>query len=83
MRKVLDQEIGLYRKFKVERTDGSSEPGGKHEKCAHFILDCDHDPLAKPALEAYAKAAREAGYGPLADDIETYLIPRIPETKQP
>jgi len=61
---------GLYEKFKVERTDGSSAPGKKHDGCRYFVLDITHDPLAAPALIAYAKAAREAGYGPLADDLE-------------
>jgi len=51
-----DRSSGLYRKFNVTRTDGSSEPGGKHEHCSYFVLDLEHDPHAIPALEAYGKA---------------------------
>jgi hypothetical protein len=40
------------------RTDGSSEPGGKHEDCRYFVLDMNHDPYATPALKAYAEACR-------------------------
>ena len=30
---VPDTGQGLFQKFEVRRTDGSSEPGGKHEGC--------------------------------------------------
>ncbi len=53
-----EQRIGLYRKYKVERLDGSGEPGRKHEACEYFILDLDHDPFALPAILAYAQACR-------------------------
>jgi len=49
-----DTERGLYEKFTVKRTNGSSEPGGKHEKCRYFVLDLTHDEFARPALEVYA-----------------------------
>lgn len=63
---------GIYRKFEVRRTDGSSEPGGKHEGCAYYVLDLEHDPFALPALEAYA-AACEATLPDLARDIRHLL----------
>jgi hypothetical protein len=47
---------GVYRKFKVTRTDGSGGRGGKHHGCEYFVLDVDHDPHAKAALIAYANA---------------------------
>jgi len=50
------RHIGIYEKFVVTRTDGSSEPGGKHEHCRYFVLDISHDPFAIPALRAYAEA---------------------------
>lgn len=50
-------EQGLYRKFNVSRTDFSDAPGRKHHGCEYFVLDVTHDPLAKPALAAYAAAA--------------------------
>lgn len=46
-------EQGLYRKFDVRRTDGSDQPGGKHDGCEYFVLDVTHDPHARPALAAY------------------------------
>lgn len=57
----MSNERGIYRKYELRRTDGSSEPGGKHEKCSYFVLDITHDPHAIPALEAYAQACRGAG----------------------
>jgi hypothetical protein len=53
-----EQARGLYNKFRVERTDGSSVPGGKHECCRYFVLDLDHDRFALQALLAYARACR-------------------------
>jgi hypothetical protein len=50
---------GIYKKFFVERTDGSSGNGGKHEHCQYFVLDVTHDPFAIPALKAYADACAE------------------------
>lgn len=47
---------GLYRKYIVERVDGSTAPGGKHENCRYFVLDLDHDPHARGALWEYASA---------------------------
>lgn len=53
-----DESRGVYHKFNVSRTDGSSEPGGKHAECFHFVLDCEHDPHAKVALMAYEDSCR-------------------------
>ena len=63
-------EQGLYQKFSVERTDGSSAPGGKHHGCRHFVLDVDHDPAAKAALTAYAAAVAPT-HPKLARDIRS------------
>lgn len=65
-------KAGLYRKFDVRRTDGSSEPGGKHEDCCYFVLDLTHDKHAIPALRAYAKACREE-YPNLAADLDSLV----------
>ena len=67
-----DPAKGIYRKFDVKRTDGSSEPGGKHENCAYFVLDLEHDEFAIPALKAYAKACAKS-HPELADDIATIM----------
>lgn len=61
-------ERGVYQKFRVERTDGSSAPGAKHDGCEYFVLDLTHDPFAEPALAAYARACT-AKYPALARDL--------------
>lgn len=72
---VPDTGQGLFQKFEVRRTDGSSEPGGKHEGCEYFVLDTDHDPHAAAALRSYA-AACEASHPLLARDLrERYHLP--------
>jgi hypothetical protein len=63
-----DKAKGLYGKFHVERIDGSSAPGGKHEGCAYFVLDLSHDVHALPALLAYADSCA-ADYPLLAADL--------------
>lgn len=70
-----DSTRGVYRKFNVTRTDGSSGEGGKHEHCAYFVLDLAHDDFALPALKAYAKACRSQ-FPELARDIEAIVITR-------
>ena len=54
-----DPNRGVYKKFEVTRTDGSSAEGGKHHGCRYFVLDLDHDPHARAAMEAYAKSVRK------------------------
>lgn len=67
-----DRSQGLYNKFRVERTDGSSEPGGKHHECEYFVLDVTHDPFAKAALKAYQEACRDE-YPLLARDLSILI----------
>lgn len=67
-----DTKRGLYGKYKVERNDGSSAPGGKHEKCEYFVLDLEHDKFAKAALRAYAKACGKK-YPALALDLRSLM----------
>ena len=67
-----DKTRGLYRKFNVTRTDGSSASGGKHFDCAYFVLDLTHDKYAEAALRAYVDAC--AGEYPLlAADLRNKL----------
>lgn len=70
-----DEKRGVYGKFVVTRTDGSSEPGGKHAGCAYFVLDLEHDPFALPALHAYADAC-EATHPELAHDLRRIVTTR-------
>jgi hypothetical protein len=67
-------KVGLYNKFRVERVDGQSEPGRKHDGCDYFVLDLTHDPHAAPALKAYADSCR-AQYPLLAADLDA-KVPR-------
>jgi len=49
---------GLHSRYLVQRTDGSSEPGRKHEHCAYFVLDLEHDEHAPALLRLYAKLVK-------------------------
>lgn len=63
-----DAAVGLYRKYNVNRTDGSTEPGRKHGDCEYFVIDLKHDKYAEAALRAYAFAC-EAEFPMLAQDL--------------
>lgn len=67
-----DIEQGVFRKFDVRRTDGSSAPGGKHEGCEYFVLDVRCDPYAKAALAAYADACQKTHPALAADMRDRY-----------
>lgn len=54
-----DEKRGLYRKYTVERMDGSSGLGGKHADCEYFVLDLAHDKHAFAALLAYANSCAD------------------------
>ena len=62
---------GIYQKFTVMRTDGSSEPGGKHAECNYFVLDFVHDKYSTPAALAYAYAC-ESEHPELAADLRRW-----------
>lgn len=72
-----DKATGIVRKYEVKRTDGSSEPGGKHADCAYFVLDLEHDEFALPALKAYAQACSKA-YPALSADLRRIIAERKP-----
>lgn len=63
-----DSKRGLYGKYFVERTDGSSAEGGKHHDCEYFILDLHHDKHAIAALRGYILSCRKE-FPLLADDL--------------
>lgn len=70
------EQQGVFRKFEVKRTDGSDQPGGKHEGCEYFVLDVDHDPHAQDALYAYTLSCRHTHPQLSKDMIERYdLVP--------
>lgn len=63
-----EKNRGLYGKFYVERVDGTSEPGKKHDGCDYFVLDLTHDKHAYAAVRAYIDSCR-VEYPLLADDL--------------
>lgn len=63
-----DKSRGFYNKFFVERTDGTSAAGQKHDGCEYFVLDLTHDKFAIAAIVAYAKAC-ELEYPKLSADL--------------
>lgn len=68
-----DKTKGLYGKFVVRRTDGSDQPGEKHDGCEYFVLDLTHDKHAYMALRAYANSCDEE-YPLLASDLRIRAI---------
>lgn len=75
-----DTERGLYRKYDVKRTDGSTDKGRRHEFCAFFVLDLEHDEFALDALRAYARAARKT-HPELARDIRAIVRAQIEQDR--
>ena len=69
---INQNNIGLYPKFQVIRTDGQSAPGQKHEHSEYFVLNLSTDKHAIPAISAYAKSC-EAEYPLLAADLRTII----------
>lgn len=65
------KQDGLYAKYNVTRTDG--DPEGKHAECRNFVLDPDHDPMSRRALQTYMYEATKSGYIALAADLQKWL----------
>lgn len=78
---------GLTNRYRVEKIN---DPSGKHADCRYFVLDPQHDPLARIALAAYADAAAKGHidkggylhtpYKRLAADLRAWLR-RIESTR--
>lgn len=68
-----DTNRGIYNKYRVERMDGSTSPGGKHRDCEFFVLDLVHDEFAIPALQAYMIACGKK-FPELAKDLQLKLF---------
>ena len=70
-----DKTRGLYGKFRVERTDGTSAPGERHHGCEYFVLDLTHDEHAFPALKGYVQSLKKTGEYPLLQaDLEKLIV---------
>ena len=71
-------KTGLYRKFIVERTDGKSAPGEKHDGCEYFVLDMDHDAHARAAIIGYVGSLEASGeYHELAADLRRRYLASV------
>lgn len=66
------KDRGLENRFKVERLTPSSR-GIDHSDCQYFVLDPQHDHIARQVLRVYATTAREEGFEALADDLEKWV----------
>lgn len=69
-----EKDAGLEARYHVRKIN---DPTGKHDDCRYFVLDPQHDPLAVVALLAYERAAREAGFHALADDLYEWRRTRV------
>lgn len=66
--------IGLYGKFRVERSDGRDRPGGDKDQARYFVLDYVNDPVARIALRAYVTELKKRGTEPeLAKDLNAEI----------
>ena len=74
------RRMGLYDKYKVVRTDGTSRTGGKNENARHFVLSIDSDPHALPALRAYINSCTTE-YPALAEDLGR-LVREVQDTRE-
>lgn len=54
-----ERERGLEARYRVEKI---SDPTGKHSDCRYFVLDPQHDPIARTALGLYAHVAAIRGW---------------------
>jgi hypothetical protein len=63
-------DSGLEARYEVRKLN---DPTGKHEDCRYFVLDPQHDPIARRALLEYAREAHDAGYVELSHDLMTWL----------
>lgn len=66
--------VGLYGKFRVERSDGRDRPGGDKADAEYFVLDYVNDPHARIAVRAYIDSLKGSGDEPqLAADLSSAL----------
>lgn len=71
-----DERSGLYGKYRVERI---GDPNGKHADCRYFVLDPQHDPIAREALARYSYLANARGFWLLSRDLNAWLRDTAPE----
>lgn len=71
-------DTGFHQKFHVSRVDGQSAPGERHDGCAYFVLDLDHDPFSVAAMLVYGVACKET-----QPELAETIFARYPTQKMP
>jgi hypothetical protein len=66
----MNETEGLEARYHVEKM---SDPTGKHDECRYFVLDPQHDPVAREALRDYAVHALSYGHLRLYQDLDRWL----------
>lgn len=62
---------GIVEKYEVKRLNDVT---GKHDDCKYFVLDPQHDTIARMAMHMYADEAYRRGQAALAEDIDNWLL---------
>jgi hypothetical protein len=66
----MSKATGLEPRYNVTKIN---DPDGKHDDCRYFVLDPQHDPIAREALQFYRRRAASDGYYELARDLGDWL----------
>lgn len=61
---------GMHEKYRVEKIE---DPAGKHDGCRYFVLDPQHDPIARDVLAIYARRAGDEGNEALEMELVGWL----------
>lgn len=77
MADTAEKDAGLLPKYEVTRLGDQT---GKHDECRFFVLDPQHDPIAREALRDYAVHALSYGYVALYQDLDRWLTELASET---
>ena len=61
---------GLEARYEVRKINDTT---GKHADCRYFVLDPQHDPIARTAIGHYATSARLDGHEALYRDLMDWI----------
>ena len=65
-----DKKRGLYRKYKVEKTEGKTDSGAKY---IVLRIDKPKNDAERDALRLYTRLIRDKGYEQFASDLQEIL----------
>lgn len=66
----MSETTGLEHRYDVQKVN---DPEGRHNDCRYFVLDPQHDPIAREALRDYAVHALSYGHVGLYQDLDRWL----------